>query len=95
MVSRSLTLASKPGVSSADFCAEFAIVCGFGKGAGYYADLKACLAAYEGRDVHMYSDGKRTCVAYTVCAIAQKQLKLALCGVPNIYRCGHRDETAP
>jgi hypothetical protein len=86
---------SKAGVTSAEFCAEFALVCGFGKGAGYYADLKACLAAYEGRDVHMYSDGKRVCVAYTVCAIANKLLKTDLCAVPEIYRCGHRTETKP
>jgi hypothetical protein len=86
---------TKAGVTSAAFCAEYATVCGFGKGAGYYASLEACRAAYEGRDVHMYSDGKRLCVAYTICAIANKTLKPALCAVPEIYRCGHRDEGAP
>jgi hypothetical protein len=87
---------SKPGVTSAEFCDEFMKVCGYGAGTGYYADQKACLDAYEGRDVHKYTDTKRLCVAYTICAIANKKLKTSLCGVPEIYRCGgHRDDSPP
>jgi hypothetical protein len=39
---------------------------------GRYANMQACLDAYEGKDVHMYGDNKRLCVAYTVCAIGRR-----------------------